>query len=54
MSSFCVVTRGMFSSNLVIGCYGSSVVSIDDRQAKKIDGYLGYQVLTDPSETLQG
>ena len=34
--------------------YGSSVISVDDSEAKKVDGYLGYEVLKDPSETLQG
>jgi isoquinoline 1-oxidoreductase beta subunit len=34
--------------------YGSTVKAVDDSAAKDIKGYLGYQVLTDPSETLQG
>ncbi len=34
--------------------YGSTVKTIDDTAAQKIVGYRGYQVLKDPSETLQG
>jgi len=34
--------------------YGSKVKSVDDSAAKKIKGYLGYEVLNDPSLTLQG
>jgi len=34
--------------------YGSVVNSIDDSAAKNIAGYIGYQALEDPSETLQG
>ena len=34
--------------------YGSSVNSVDDSAAKSIDGYVGHQVLNDPSGTLQG
>jgi CO/xanthine dehydrogenase Mo-binding subunit len=34
--------------------YGSTVKAVDDSAAKDINGYLGYQVLTDPSQTLQG
>ncbi len=34
--------------------YGSEVVSVDDTAAKEITGYQGYEILTDPSETLQG
>jgi len=34
--------------------YGSKVKKVDDKAAKSIDGYLGYEVITDPSETLQG
>jgi CO/xanthine dehydrogenase Mo-binding subunit len=34
--------------------YGSTVNGVDDSAAKGIEGYLGYQVLNDPSGTLQG
>lgn len=34
--------------------YGSVVKSVDDSRAKKVKGYLGYEVLKDPSEVLQG
>jgi len=34
--------------------YGSKVTKVNDRAAKNIKGYLGYEVLTDPSDTLQG
>ncbi|TYK57862.1 xanthine dehydrogenase family protein molybdopterin-binding subunit [Pseudomonas synxantha] len=34
--------------------YGSEVVSIDDSEAKKLPGYLGYELLKDPSKVLQG
>ena len=34
--------------------YGSRVVSVDDSLAKKIPGYLGYEVLKDPSNLIQG
>lgn len=34
--------------------YGSSVKTVDDSNAKKVKGYLGYEVLKDPSDTLQG
>lgn len=34
--------------------YGSKVVKVDDSQAKAVKGYLGYEILKDPSETLQG
>ena len=34
--------------------YGSTVNDVDDSQAKRVKGYLGYQVLNDPSGTLQG
>lgn len=34
--------------------YGSRVLSVDDSQAKKLAGYLGYEILKDPSNTLQG
>ncbi|MGB0909512.1 MAG: molybdopterin cofactor-binding domain-containing protein [Nitrospirales bacterium] len=34
--------------------YGSTVKAIDDAAAQKVSGYIGYQVLKDPSETLQG
>lgn len=34
--------------------YGSSVESVDDAAARDIPGYVQYEVLNDPSETLQG
>ncbi len=34
--------------------YGSVVNAVDDSAAKNIKGYIGYQVLEDPSQTLQG
>lgn len=34
--------------------YGSSVNSVDDAAAKQVPGYLGYELLTDPSDTCQG
>ncbi|KAA9133541.1 xanthine dehydrogenase family protein molybdopterin-binding subunit [Marinihelvus fidelis] len=34
--------------------YGSTVNGVDDSAAKTITGYQGFQVLEDPSETLQG
>ncbi|TKB43253.1 xanthine dehydrogenase family protein molybdopterin-binding subunit [Thalassotalea mangrovi] len=34
--------------------YGSKVNKVDDSDAKKIDGYLGYEILDDPSELIQG
>jgi CO/xanthine dehydrogenase Mo-binding subunit len=34
--------------------YGSKVNGVDDSAAKDIPGYIGYQVLEDPSNTLQG
>jgi CO/xanthine dehydrogenase Mo-binding subunit len=34
--------------------YGSTINGVDDSAAKSIEGYLGYQVLNDPSGTLQG
>jgi len=34
--------------------YGSRVLKVDDSKAKGLAGYLGYELLTDPSETLQG
>lgn len=34
--------------------YGSKVIKVDDSAAKKLKGYQGYQVLTDPSDTCQG
>jgi CO/xanthine dehydrogenase Mo-binding subunit len=34
--------------------YGSSVMRVDESRAKGVPGYLGHQVLNDPSETLQG
>lgn len=34
--------------------YGSKVISVDDSAAQKIKGYLGYHILQDPSELIQG
>jgi isoquinoline 1-oxidoreductase beta subunit len=34
--------------------YGSSVKKVDDKAARQIAGYLGYEILNDPSATLQG
>jgi CO/xanthine dehydrogenase Mo-binding subunit len=34
--------------------YGSEVLSVDDSEAKKLPGYLGHEVLKDPSKVLQG
>lgn len=34
--------------------YGSTVDSVDPAAAKQIPGYLGYEVLNDPSDTCQG
>jgi CO/xanthine dehydrogenase Mo-binding subunit len=34
--------------------YGSEVVNVDDSEAKKLPGYLGYELLKDPSKALQG
>lgn len=34
--------------------YGSSVKKVDDSKAKKVKGYLGYEILDDPSDILQG
>jgi len=34
--------------------YGSKVKQVNDQEAKSIAGYLGYEVITDPSDTLQG
>lgn len=34
--------------------YGSEVISVDDVTAKSIDGYLGYEIIKDPSKTVQG
>ena len=34
--------------------FGSVVRSVDDSAAREVAGYLGYEQLTDPSETLQG
>ena len=34
--------------------YGSKVISVDDALAKAVTGYLGYEILNDPSDTLQG
>lgn len=33
---------------------GSKVTRVDDTAAKKIKGYLGYEILKDPSDTCQG
>jgi isoquinoline 1-oxidoreductase beta subunit len=34
--------------------YGSKVTNVDDSAAQKIKGYLGYYLLQDPSDNLQG
>jgi len=34
--------------------YGSKVLSVDDAKAKALGAYLGFEILKDPSETLQG
>ncbi|WP_462175518.1 xanthine dehydrogenase family protein molybdopterin-binding subunit [Pseudoalteromonas gelatinilytica] len=34
--------------------FGSEVKKVDDSKSKTIDGYLGFEVLKDPSDTLQG
>jgi len=34
--------------------YGSKVLSVDDSKAKALEDYLGFEILKDPSETLQG
>jgi len=34
--------------------YGSKIVKVDDSGAKAVDGYLGYEILNDPSDHLQG
>jgi CO/xanthine dehydrogenase Mo-binding subunit len=34
--------------------YGSTVLNVDDSGAKAVKGYLGYEVLSDPSDILQG
>lgn len=34
--------------------YGAKVVSVDDTEAREIDGYEGYFILEDPSETIIG
>lgn len=34
--------------------YGSKVISVDDSAAKKVKGYLGYHILQDPSDIIQG
>ncbi|QDP02407.1 xanthine dehydrogenase family protein molybdopterin-binding subunit [Thalassotalea sp. PS06] len=34
--------------------YGSKVNNVDDSEAKKIDGYLGFEILKDPSNLIQG
>lgn len=34
--------------------HGSKVTSVDDSKAKAIKGYQGYEILTDPSDTIQG
>ncbi|MFT5887934.1 MAG: isoquinoline 1-oxidoreductase beta subunit [Zhongshania sp.] len=34
--------------------YGSSVKKVDDSAAEKVKGYLGYRILNDPSDILQG
>ncbi len=34
--------------------YGNSITKVNDKKAVNIPGYLGYEILNDPSETLQG
>ena len=34
--------------------FGSQVLSVDDTAAKAIKGYKGYEILTDPSNTVEG
>lgn len=34
--------------------YGSKVISVDDSASKKVKGYLGYHILQDHSENIQG
>lgn len=34
--------------------YGSQVTSVDDSGAQKVKGYLGYHILKDPSDNIQG
>jgi isoquinoline 1-oxidoreductase beta subunit len=34
--------------------YGSKVTNVDDSAAKKVKGYLGYHILKDPSDLIQG
>jgi len=34
--------------------FGSKVISVDDTAAKAIKGYKGYEILTDPSNTVEG
>ncbi|AEP29626.1 xanthine dehydrogenase family protein molybdopterin-binding subunit [Brumicola nitratireducens] len=34
--------------------HGSSVKTVDDTDAKKVKGYQGYEILKDPSDTVQG
>ncbi len=34
--------------------YGSKVINVDDSKAKALSGYLGYEILNDPSNTLAG
>lgn len=34
--------------------YGNRVKGVDDAAARQVDGYLGYEILDDPSETCQG
>ena len=34
--------------------YGSVVKSVDDAAAKQVSGYLGYEIISDPSDLIQG
>ncbi|ASP46523.1 xanthine dehydrogenase family protein molybdopterin-binding subunit [Cognaticolwellia beringensis] len=34
--------------------YGSKVTNVDDSAAQKVKGYLGYHILQDPSDNIQG
>ncbi len=51
-----VEVEGMLYSRPIVPPtrYGSKVVAVDDQAARKLTGYRGYEVLEDPSATLQG
>ena len=45
----------IYSRPIVPPCrYGNSITEVNDKGASNIPGYLGYEILSDPSETLQG